>query len=490
MTKTLWPGLHDDGVLYSTVVINQASGHGNTFAVYSPSLLNKNGAVDFSGHGQLYYPVVSALLKNSDYESYMALLHASNLVGFVLAFAVFTLTSRRVLSVSWLFGSFYGLAGSYGTVSVLQYLQGRPEHAIPFVLLLFALFGLFKKQDSFPDWLNGLQIGLIGSISPLPGVIAGLGSVWARSMAFHRKGLIPGIAIQSALAAVTWLATMTMTYDGSIVDWFRNTFLGASWFDSDIQGALRPWFFLNVAPGLGFIFLATSVLVLLKMVKFMVKKGNAIHKVVALVCMVGITAIFVKHGIFWAPTNYCFLPFLPSIALWTIGQIQPCVEKQITLKKNLVCVVLMLIIGLSGVGYLRSCVFQSAIVNVGSSFKNTLQKVNEIKDSLQANEIILIDAYRGARSPVVFDSPPWKMRTTTLTTEWKPIEDKLGLKVGYYLILQFSEKTPSLLIPLESQEKFKLVYNSFNQSPIYIFGFKIKETTPGYGIALYERIKM
>ena len=124
MTKTLWPGLHDDGVLYTTVAINRANGLGNHFDVYTDSLIRSEGATDFKGHGQLYYPVAAKLLSKPDYEALLTLLHQSNFVGFLLAFVVFTLATRRSLQLGWLPSSLMGVVGGAAVVAVLQYLQG------------------------------------------------------------------------------------------------------------------------------------------------------------------------------------------------------------------------------------------------------------------------------------------------------------------------------------------------------------------------------
>ena len=108
--------------------------------------------------------------------------------------------------------------------------------------------------------------------------------------------------------------------------------------------------------------------------------------------------------------------------------------------------------------------------------------MEELKHSLSGNEVILIDEYENARSAVVFDSPPWKMRAGK--EFWKLYEDKLGHHVRYYFELQSSDSTPNP----PDLENFRLIEKEFDQRPIYLMGIKIKASTPGYGYALYERV--
>jgi hypothetical protein len=99
-TKTLWPGLHSDACLLSTVVINRANGQGNTFDSYTRYLHLRNGNRQFNFHGQLYYPILAATIPGKGYEQFLRVLHWSNLVAF--SFLAVPFQSSRPVAVAGL----------------------------------------------------------------------------------------------------------------------------------------------------------------------------------------------------------------------------------------------------------------------------------------------------------------------------------------------------------------------------------------------------
>lgn len=483
MTKTLWPGLHDDGVLYSTVLINRASGNGNTFAVYTRSLLNDDGSRKFDGHGQLYYPVVASLLSRPDYEALLIFLHQSNLFGFLLAVAAFALATRRSLHLGWLPASFIGVLGGAAMVAILQYLQGRPEHGIPFVLLAFLLLGQILKLQAFPNWLCGFQIGLIACISPLPGIIAGLGSVFSRATQSGAKNIIRAVGQQFLYAVITWWLIRLMIYDKSIFHWFNRTFGAATLSLFQPEGIITFWGKLSLAPGLGVLLL---LIIFLGMIVFfyLIRCKNVYgNKVVATVALIGLAYFIYKNGVAWAATNYCFLGFFPSAVVWSIQSIKNISSHGCSLSKYTMISILIIATALPAVGFFRSCLFQIAIIERGVSFKSALARINQLKETLKPDEVILIDGYRNARSAVVLDGVPWKMRSNFVDDDFEDVDKKLGENVKYFVTLQFSDPIPKP----PQQGTFQLIENTFNKTPISIGGFVIKKSTPGYSYAIYER---
>jgi len=483
MTKTLWPGLHDDGVLYSTVIINRASGNGNTFAVYSRSLLNDDGDREFDGHGQLYYPLVASLLSRPDYEALLTLLHQFNLVGFLLAFVVFVLANRRSLQLGWLPASFMGVLGGAAMGAILQYLQGRPEHGIPFIILLFIFIGQFLKLRSYPNWLAGLQIGLIACISPLPGLIAGLGSVFHLSTQQENKNVIRSSAVQAVVAVAAWLVVMAIIYDEPITEWFTKTFSSSSLNNYQPIEILTFWGKLNLAPGLGIILLVAGGIGLLIYLRIIFIDGPIANKIMATISGLGLAFFIFKHGFAWASTNYCFLGFFPVIILW-IMQITNQHESEISASsKKLLCLILFLALSLPALGYFRTSALQYAVARNSNDYKSTLKRVENIKKSLDESDVILIHDYRGERSPVVFDSPPWRFRSTAWTYSLNTLEKKLHFNAKYFLSIQWSRSEPTP----PGEGNYRLIENRYNSDPVYFMGIKIKDTTPGYGYAIYEK---
>jgi hypothetical protein len=483
MTKTLWPGLHDDGVLYSTVIINRASGNGNTFAVYSRSLLNDDGDREFDGHGQLYYPLVASLLSRPDYEALLIFLHQTNLFGFLLAVVAFSLATRRSLQLGWLPASFMGVLGGAVMVAILQYLQGRSEHGIPFIILLFILIGQILKLLSYPNWFVGLQIGLIACISPLPGVIAGLGSVFHLSTQPENKNVIRASLVQAVSAVASWLGVMVIIYDKSIAEWFGKTFSATSMHLFRPIEILTFWGKLSLAPGLGIIFLATVGIGSLIYIRTISAISPTANKILATISGLGLAYFIFKHGVVWASTNYCFLGFFPAIIIW-IMQITNQHESKISASsKKLLCLILFLALSLPALGYFRTSALQYAVARNSNDYKSTLKRVENIKKNLGESDAILIHDYRGERSPVVFDSPPWRFRSTAWTYSLNTLEKKLHFNAKYFLSIQWSGSEPRQ----PDEGNFRLIENRFNSDPVYFMGIKIKDTTPGYGYAIYEK---
>lgn len=483
MTKTLWPGLHDDGTLYSTVVINKAAGYGNTFAVYTRSLLKDRGGREFDGHGQLYYPIAAFMIKNANYQSFLSLLHLSNIIAFIASFIVFLYSTNKYLSQNILVSATIGISGAYGLTAVLHYLQGRPEHGIPFILLFFLITRIILNHETLPDWLIGIQIGLIALISPLPGIIAGLGSVFVRATQSGAKNIIRASGQQFLYAVITWWLIMLMIYDKSIFHWFNQTFGGATLNLFQPEGIIAFWGKLSLAPGLGVLLLLIIFLGMKVFFHLIRCKNLTGNKVVATIALIGLAYFIYKHGVAWAATNYCFLGFFPSAVVWSMQSIKNISSLGYNLSRYTMILILIIATALPALGYFRSCLFQSAIIKRGVSFQSALQRINQLKETLDPHEVILIDGYRNARSAVVLDGLPWKMRSNYVGENLEDVDKKLGDNVKYFVSLQFSDPIPKP----PQQGTFQLIEDMFNKTPISIGGFVIKKSTPGYSYAIYER---
>ena len=170
-TRTQWPGLHEDGSKFSTIIINRAAGLGNKFDVFTRQIRVANGDYNFNDHGQLYYPVIAALMRGADYGALLRTLHLTNLAGFLLSFLLFLLVAWRRVGCRLKVALLYATAGALATAGILQYLLGRPDHGIVLALLLFGLAselifrGRQTPQTQTGFWWavgRGLQIGVVG----------------------------------------------------------------------------------------------------------------------------------------------------------------------------------------------------------------------------------------------------------------------------------------------------------------------------------------
>ena len=485
MTKTLWPGLHDDGVLYTTVAINRANGLGNHFDVYTDSLIRSEGATDFKGHGQLYYPVAAKLLSKPDYEALLTLLHQSNFVGFLLAFVVFTLATRRSLQLGWLPSSLMGVVGGAAVVAVLQYLQGRPEHGIPFVLLAFQLFVLIKNWPEMPSWLAGVQIGLVGAISPQPGAILGLASLLTFSLRTQEtKALLIGASKMLGFSLLIWWVVTTVVYEGSLVGLLLSSTQGAKYFMFQPHEIPAFWLKLNLAPGLGLIFLLGAFVAGIKTLQIILDGTHRLlQKALVVISLLPLVYFIFKHGIAWAATNYCFLPFLPGVAIWLVANMKTMafglIRNPVFLNR-IAGIILLLALAPPALGYFRTGLFQSSILERGVSFQTARSEIEKFRTRLKGNEVIMIHSYNNARSPVVFDGPPWKFRSQPWYG-FLSVEKQLGYHAKYYLVLQNANDSPPEI------KGFSLLHEKFAADPVLLFGMPIKKSTPGYGYAIYER---
>jgi len=508
---TLWPGLHQDGAIYSTVAINRANSMGNTYDVYAFNLLHSSGDRNFRWHGQLYYPLAALFMAEPAYQSFLRLLHASNLLAFLLAIAAFFMASRRLLHLGAMASVAFGVGAGYAVVGLMQYLHGRPEHAVPLVLLVFLLIREMAGARSLANWVYGIQIGVVAAISPLPGALLAVYSVFALALKEQElKPILLGLLGRGFFAVATWLLLMAAVYPWSLLDWLKNT----SMVQKDIwafQDRFYPdfpafnvgwvtsfWFTMPFAPGLGALFLLAAATAVFLLVKTCLNSGQLLRKLLLAACLIVPLPQIWWSGIGGCPLNYSLICFFPAVAVWLLEQMRGVVafrnvrlagpaELRIPdwISRSFVPLVLLFAVSWPGLGFARTSLMQDAILKNGVSYAEALARFEELKSQLGQEEVILIDLYTNPRSAVVFDGPPWKSIAYegSLDGPLEKIEEKLNFRGKYIFYLQAgNEKSPE-------RAGFKLIETNFNFKPVEIFGKTIRSTTPGYGYAIYERIE-
>jgi hypothetical protein len=487
MTKTLWPGLHEDAALYSTVAVNLKSGFQNQYDVYTPALILAEGKNNFTGHGQLYYPIISLFMADGDYESLLKVLHISNLLGFILTFAVFFLAGRLYYRINCLGLCLLAILGSYGIVGILHYIQGRPEHGIPFVLLIFLLVRLLIKKLILPNWLSGVQIGIVAAISPVPGAILGFASIYVFSLKSKNVGhLIRGAFVQTIWAAISWIVINALISKDSISNLFKGIIASGRLYYFNLHELPVFWFKLSWAPGLGILLIVSLIAGFILTCRFLISDINYIAKGIHLSAALLLSYFVFRSGIGWPAINYSLIPFFPSVVVWLMENsknlyfFQKCAHREKIFHKAL-ALVLFVAMAIPGLGYLRTCFFQSYVLSSNLSYGTVLERIAQLKSNLRPGENIMIDDWANARSAVIFDGPPWQFKTKPLPGY--PIEyaeQALGFHAPYYFVLQSSDFPPE-------RNGFDLMENSYNQNPVTLFGIQIKGHTPGYGYAIYSR---
>ena len=487
MTETNWPGLHDDAVMYSTVILNRADGRGNTFDVYSPAIFRQNGVKEFGGHGQLYYSLLAPLLSEPRYGALLKLIHSINLACLLLAVSTAWVFLRREREWSHLACAAASLPFAFATVSVMHYLQGRPEHGIPPVLLSFALLRSLSKRAKEFNFFSGAEIGLVAAISPLPGGILGLGTVFSRGLQPGRKSLWVTASISALAALATWAIVSFFAFHDSPAKLFLSTLPKSNLYLAFEPGAiLRFWFRDEFAPGTGFLFALGAVVAAFQFADAIRQK--TLPRVVDRLLLATSAVLLVIAAWFltlsYAGFHYSVLAFLPSLTLWLLRPSVtplPIALSGSTVKNcswfwpRLVAPATLIALVAASVGFLRTSAIQPSVAGNSISLSEATAKLEPWRQQLSRDEFMLIESFIARRSAVVYDRPPWKFRSRSVAED-RVDPDSLPL----YLIPQWTSEPPRV-------EGFRLVDDTFSEvppEPLWGLGFAY---TPGYGYALYER---
>lgn len=488
MTNTLWPSLHDDAVYFTTIIINRAANLGNQFAVYTPVLLQSGGETDVTSHGQLYAKAIAWLLNSAEYHSLLYRLHQINLITFVLSWIAFAISMRRALETSWLGGCLVATPAAFTTFAILHYLQGRPEHGIPLVLVVFALLRESVKRDFLPPWLQGIQIGVVAAISPLPGAAFGIASAFSLSLRVQSSlSLVVSVLFMLVSTCTSWVVLTRLCYDGALFSLVANTAsAGKSLYTAvEFEAILEYWWRLPLAPGLGLFFAFISFIAVYLLFKKLISRENWVVKVSTILCLSPLVYMVWRNAIAFAGVHYCFIGFFPVLFLWVPAALTS--QRVLgsagfgkgSLWPSTVSVVAVLLLVYPSWGFVRTSLMQSSIRNCGVPYLTAFARVRDIKKNLGAKDVVLIESFNNSRSAIVFDGLPWGFRSRPNGTIEKA-EKTLDFYARYFLVLQYSSSPP--VIP-----GFELFEDRFVKRPAMVGGRVISWYMPGYGYAIYER---
>lgn len=180
------------------------------------ALLNPDGAQVFTSHGPLFPWAVGTIVRPRSYDALLWTLAAARAATVLLAAAVLDAGVRRHpgAATGWL--AVVALPAAMTWVVLLP--PGRPEDVVA-PLLLLAVAGLAQVRGWPRVALGTLAVAVVGSLSPLAGVVAGLG-VLALLAAEHddRGGLVRGVGV--AAAAGLGSAAMFLVYPLSVERWW------------------------------------------------------------------------------------------------------------------------------------------------------------------------------------------------------------------------------------------------------------------------------
>ena len=497
-TRTLWPGLHEDGSYYATIPINLANGLGNTLSVHA-----------------------RALQSAESFKSLLSAIHWVNFVCLFLAVSFYFLQTKRLFNASHLFSFWVATGFSTATIGTMHYLQGRPEHGMVAFLLLAGLVGEFRWKSLWPNWFHGVVIGVSASFSPLPGALWAIGTMAALTwQSIQPIRLIAATITRLTFAVTTWSLlnlflspepiiqiisitlergrhTQTLTYLPKstglyfLLDWWIH------WFSP-------YWITLSYAPGLIFSFGMAAVLATGKIIQsFRWQRSLIIRS--ALFTYSAVMAYQIFHNSIEKPgAHYNLLPLLPGIFSWLLAGIStlPKIKtlkimiqeksvsektewKELTIYSKLyqswIPLLMLISCTLPGIGYLRFNITQPEILRKGVSYDEAHKKYQELKSQLASDEYILVDEITNAnsKSAVIFDIPPWK--TIAYNGDIDSLERKFSIKIKFFFDLQERLKEP------EHRNGFRLIEKKFNSTPVMWKGMVVRSVIPSYGYAVYER---
>ncbi|NBO65075.1 MAG: hypothetical protein EBU88_09585 [Acidobacteria bacterium] len=527
-TKTLWPGLHSDACLLSTVVINRANGQGNTFDSYTRYLHLRNGNRQFNFHGQLYYPILAATIPGKGYEQFLRVLHWSNLVAFVISLFLFSQVARSRLRASLTIALLCGVSAAFAIVSALQYLQGRPDHGVVLVLLLFCLLEESILRGRGRPLLVGVMTGVVAAISPFPGyvtgatmVLAGLLDVDRASRSTQSSSWLVWVANSSLsliVALLCWWSLMALAYPWPLADLFQRTvsygvrdhaglyslFHGLA--EVNLPRMAESWVRIKYIPFVFLPLLYATILVLINSARTMVSSVSWMIRVLLLLLLILISGQLWFFAVSWPEINYGLICLLPGILYWSLCQsarLDKVRDLDLVLQEHhrridykigvsthqikMASVVLFSLLAIvPGLGYLRTTLLQRAVHNRGVDFKTANNSFQRLKQTLAEDEYILISEFGASmsgRSSIVFDGPPWRSRASVFGDDLNRYFN--SLKPKYYFNLQDSMTDTN--VP-QQVFGYKLIESNLTPAPVKVFGLRVGSVTPGYGYVVYEKV--
>lgn len=161
------PGLHWDGVYYSSVTLNVADGNGWIIALTeNPSVIHDR---KYSGHGVLDVFIHGMVLKARDWTTLEYQFSVVNTLSFVAWLAIFVIGTQLSFNCQ-----IRAVLLAYVLSFICMGLQGRPEHLSSLILTVAA--GCWRAGIRGKPFLAvwGITSGLLFTASPILGVVSGM----------------------------------------------------------------------------------------------------------------------------------------------------------------------------------------------------------------------------------------------------------------------------------------------------------------------------
>lgn len=500
-----WPGLHRDGALHSTPIINVNNGRGYTISVYYHAPLIYPGK-DFSYHGQLYHFVFGRVLRCANYAELFGALGWLNALTVAASAACLFLHLRRGVQLSWGLATLASCAGAAGAGAVALALQGRPEQIIP---LLGALAGLARfGATSTTRWLLvcGLDIALVGLASPMPGVI--LAGAYAVTILLTPSIRMPilAIAAMGVIALVSWLGLMQLVFPFSLAEWFATSAnQGAHGFGPrGLSMVPTVWIFNSHHP---LMILAPAVLALLFLGGLWRLRAQPARFVLAAAAMLGELGLWLfRGGFMYYAINYnltgLFVHFW-LISLWLLrdqraaANVDPqlfmvSAEKspsrqtaatRVLLSRGTLVALALIVCGFGGaLGLLRQVVLSQSYVERGTSFVAADNLLKPLLPRLKSGERIAIVDSSHPSLVTLSEADNELLWLQRVDTELAELEEGLHVRIRFLVVPQLTDLAPERYGP------FTLTEDYFRHGAVTVLGIRLADYPPGYQFAVYERV--
>lgn len=474
MASSLWPGLHYDAVLYSTVAINQDAGVPFKFEAYTPALIERPEG-DLGFHGLLSYPLYAAAMGESSYVAYFRTLSAITLLSVWLSALLLYLQTRELVGWSVVVPA----AGGWALLAVLTQIQGRPEHLIPLIVVLCELLAyLMRRRPMGVAALRGACGGLVAAVSPAPALLYVVAFALFYFGRLPWERLVKVGALCAAACAATWFGLTLFVFGNS--PWEALT--GAA--GSDIAFSARSlahqhWLMNPNTPMIGLLYgQALTLLVLAAGRRVWCDRWPILAGVVGMSLFAVLLLVVDATGVKNPFVNYRSLPFLPLwlaflVSVVLTGPSDGSTWERWWLKINRAAFALFLLATAAG-----GVMFLYERYREGVAESRAFSQANVVYDELKAqlgpNERIGMDQF-GNATDIVLDGPPWRMLSlppdfVEFTEIVEEAEKGLGVRFAYLI------RSPrNMHPPAERFGSFVLVDQSFpkDSPPPKTYGFYI-----------------
>lgn len=472
---TLYPGLHHDSVLYATPIVNMAARGVWEIDSYIPSMISDSGK-HFTRHGQLYQFLFGRVFHCASYERLLAATAVFNAVTFLATL----LLSRRMIAtqsprMSLLLSS--GIAAM--TALFLLWVQGRPEHLIPLLMLAPFAAHEWPRTARYARHVGYAALGLVVVTSPLTGVLCCLGVVGWIALRYKERFFAEMFAC-AGVSLATAFATLLITCPVPPWQWVKNTTQASQGTPSNLGAFFTH--LTNDIPYWNLIILSSILLLAIALVR---------RRMIWVALLLG--AVFVS--LLWKFQVYVLAGFVPVIMLAMVARHGREALGLPRLISQVPTLIVTLVSVTSLATFARMALLATVFAREGVSFAKTSAEIQGLRYCLGPNERLGF-FWLARPSFVAFGGPGQGLLSVDSDVILqKPdlflpdYETQHGCKVRYLLLPQHGYLIPvPPPPPLLAGGAFKLVRNGWTTQPAKLAGMTISDSIPGYQYALYERV--